>query len=327
MGVLPFLKRGDIAGAKANLEQRGNDILSRNGVPTQTMKARAILDQPGGVEQLIQGSEQLISQATRLGIIEPVADTRTSLGKNLEAAGLVPGSPEYQAAILTSINKPATSINIGDKGRSKEMEALATGRASQLTKFRDERETSIDTNQSLDVLENIDVNTGALEPSKLALAKFGRAFGVDTSGIANVSAGEGFNAEAKRIVLAVKASQKGPQTDKDEDTIRATVANLGNSKAGNQFIMDSARALNNRRIGRADFFDDFLESNETLKGANQAWSKFKRDTPMVSAVMRTPQGLPVFFYQFDQAVRSANPDATRPEILEAWRGANKKGKK
>ena len=89
--------------------------------------------------------------------------------------------------------------------------------------------------------------------------------------------------------------------------------------------MDSAKALNNRRIGRADFFDQFLEDNETLKGANRKWSEFKRQTPMVSSTQRTPQGLPVFFWKFEQAVRSANPDATRAEILEAWRDREKKG--
>lgn len=248
----------------------------------------------------------------------------TSLQQNLAAGGLTPGTPEFQEAILKNINKPGTTINLGGEGLSEERKALAKGRVSQLTKFREQREVAIDANQSLDVLESIDVKTGALEPAKQGLAAFGKAFGIDTSGLANVAKGEAFNAEAQRIVLSVKASQKGPQTDKDEATIRQTVASLGNTTEGNQFIIDSAKALNNRRIGQADFYDLFLEENETLKGANRAWSKFKRDTPMVSSVMRTPQGLPVFFWKFEQSVRNAHPDATRPEILELWRQANKK---
>ena len=201
---------------------------------------------------------------------------------------------------------------------------MASGRVSQLNKFRDEREASIDTNQSLDILENIDVNTGALEPAKQAMASFGKAFGIDTSGLATVAGGEAFNAVAQRIVLSVKASQKGPQTDKDEATIRDTVASLGNTKEGNQFIIDSAKALNNRKIERADFFDTFLEDNETLKGANRDWAKFKRQTPMVSRNLRTPEGLPVFFFKFERDVRSANPNANREEILEFWRQNDKK---
>jgi hypothetical protein len=191
---------------------------------------------------------------------------------------------------------------------------------------------AVDANQSLSVLENIDIETGALEPAKLALASFATAFGIDGSKIANVAGGEAFNAEAQRVVLSVKASQKGPQTDKDEITIKKTVAALGNSKQGNQFIIDSARALNNRRIGRKDFYDQFLQStggkfkNSDGVNADAAWSKFKRETPMISANQRTPEGLPVFFYKFDEAVRAANPDATRGQILEAWRAREKRAK-
>ena len=198
------------------------------------------------------------------------------------------------------------------------MNAKTVGRVTE------EADAAIDANQSLSVLENIDVNQGALEPAKQALAGFAEGFGIDASRLANVSQGEAFNAEAKRIVLAVKASQKGPQTDRDEVTIAQTVANLGNSKAGNQFIIDSARALNNRRIERKDFYESFIQAaggnfrGADGKNADQAWSDYKRKTPLLSPTMRTPEGLPVFFYKFEQAVREANPGATRQQILEAW---------
>lgn len=261
------------------------------------------------------------------------APTRTSLEKNLVAAGFKPGTPEFEAEVLKNINKPSgTQITIGDSGDKKFSEAIASSQAKTFTRVQEEADAAIDTNQSLDVMENIDVETGALEPLKQGLSKWGAAFGLDTSGIANVSAGEAFNAEAKRLVLSVKASQKGPQTDKDEATIRSTVANLGNTKEGNKFIIDSARALNNRRIERKEFYDKFLEEtggkykNEEGKTADSAWSSYKRNTPMLSKNLRTPDGLPVFFYKFEEDVRAANPDASRAEILEAWRAADKGAK-
>ena len=259
------------------------------------------------------------------------AQSPTSLQKNLAAAGFVPGTPEFQAEVTKALGKSGTTINVGngDQTFAKEM---AKGQAKNVSLVREQADSAIDANQSLAVLENIDIETGALEPAKLGIAAFATAFGLDGSKIANVSAGEAFNAEAQRIVLSVKASQKGPQTDKDEATIRKTVANLGNSKQGNQFIIDSARALNNRRIGRKDFYDVFLESsggkfrNDDGETADAAWSKFKRNTPMISAKQRTPEGLPVFYYKFEEAVRDANPDASRGEILEAWRSAEKGAK-
>jgi hypothetical protein len=261
----------------------------------------------------------------------PDAPTPTSLQKNLAAAGLVPGSEEFKAAVLDGTASPSTTVTVGD-GEQAFSKEMAKGQAKGVMLVNEQADAAIDANQSLSVLENIDIETGALEPAKLALASFATAFGIDGSKIANVAGGEAFNAEAQRIVLSIKATQKGPQTDKDEITIRKTVASLGNSKQGNQFIIDSARALNNRRIGRKDFYDQFLQStggkfkNKDGVNADAAWSKFKRETPMISANQRTPEGLPVFFYKFDEAVRSANPDATRGQILEAWRAREKRAK-
>lgn len=285
------------------------------------------------------GLNQAITMQARMG--KSVADLAsqtfsdpqkpTSLQQNLIAAGLVPGSEEFQSAVLESVTKSATTVNLGsgDNAFAKE---LAKGQARNVALVREEADAAIDANQSLSILENIDVNTGALEPAKQGLAAFANAFGLDGSRLASVSAGEAFNAEAQRLVLSVKATQKGPQTDKDEATIRKTVANLGNSKLGNQFVIDSARAMNNRKIGRKDFYDSFLEESggkfrdEEGVTADAAWSRFKRNTPMISSKLRTTEGLPVFFFKFDDAVRAANPDATRAEILEAWRAADKRAK-
>ena len=255
---------------------------------------------------------------------------RTSLQQNLIAAGLEPGTKQFQNAVLAATQKPSTQVTIG--GEKKFAEEVAKGQAKTFSRIGGEADAAIDANQSLDVLEAIDVDTGALEPAKQGIAAFANAFGLDASGLANVSKGEAFNAEAQRIVLAVKASQKGPQTDKDEATIRKTVANLGNTKAGNQFIINSARALNNRRIERKDFYDRFVEDaggqfrNDQGVTADRAWAKFKRETPMISSKLRTPQGLPVFFFEFERDVRQANPDARRKEIIEIWNQKNRGSK-
>jgi hypothetical protein len=262
----------------------------------------------------------------------PSTEAPTSLQKNLVAAGFVPGTPEFQSEVTKSLSKSGTTINVGQDGNQAFAKELAKGQAKQVTLIGEQADAAIDSNQSLSVLENIDIETGGLEPAKLALAKYASAFGLDGTKIANVAGGEAFNAEAERLVLSVKASQKGPQTEGDQVTIRQTVASLGNTKAGNQFIIDSARALNNRRIGRKDFYDKFLEStggrfrNDDGVNADASWSEFKRNTPMVSAKQRTPEGLPVFYYKFEEAVRDANPDASRGEILEAWRSAERGAK-
>ena len=311
--------------------QRQSEKTKAEGRDTSRTDALLQLDE----NQFKQGLER---QARQGLTVQEVAKQQfgegqkpTSLQQNLIAAGLEPGSPEFQAAVLKAVTKPQTSVTVGS-GDSAFAKELAKGQARNVAIVREEADAAIDANQSLSILENIDVNTGALEPAKQGLAAFANAFGLDSSKLASVSAGEAFNAEAQRLVLSVKATQKGPQTDKDEATIRKTVANLGNTQQGNQFIINSARAMNNRKISRKDFYDNFLEEsggkfrNEDGTTADAAWSRFKRNTPMVSSKLRTPEGLPVFFFKFEEVVRSANPDATKAEILEAWRAADKRAK-
>jgi hypothetical protein len=275
--------------------ERGQDLTTR-------------LNRMFGDRELTNNEQKVVSEGMKLGTPEAIARV-TEL--NSKSGGNV-------------VNLPAEEDSFSKK--------LGEAQAKGVMLVNEQANAAVDANQSLSVLENIDIETGALEPAKLALASFATAFGIDGSKIANVAGGEAFNAEAQRIVLSVKASQRGPQTDKDEITIRKTVAALGNSKQGNQFIIDSARALNNRRIGRKDFYDQFLQStggkfkNSDGVNADAAWSKFKRETPMISANQRTPEGLPVFYYKFEEAVRSANPDATRGQILEAWRAREKRAK-
>jgi len=296
-------------------------FLGEQGIDAQEL-AQGVT--PESLGSFITQTDELIRDPRKM------QQATTSLQKNLAAAGLQPGSPEFKQAVLSATQKPNTQISIG--AEKKFASEVAKGQAKTFGRIGEEADKAIDANQSLDVLESIDVDTGALEPAKQGIAAFAQAFGIPTGNLANISKGEAFNAEAKRIVLAVKASQKGPQTDKDEETIRSTVANLGNTKAGNQFIIDSARALNTRRIERKEFYDLFIEESggsfkdESGKTADRAWADFKRKTPMISTNLRTPEGLPVFFYKFESGVRDANPQATRAEILEFWKLQNKRTK-
>jgi hypothetical protein len=283
--------------------------------------------QPAVSDLDLARAEKLRAETGQIGVPK-----RTTLERNLIAAGIPEDSKEFKAAVLKAVTKPAVQVGVSVGADKKFQAKVSEGQAKTFGRIGEEADAAIDANQSLDVLESIDVDTGALEPAKQGIAAFATAFGIDASGLANVSKGEAFNAEAQRIVLSVKASQKGPQTDKDEVTIRKTVASLGNTRAGNQFIIDSARALNNRRIERKTFYDDFIEAaggnfkDASGKTADSAWSEFKRGTPMISSKLRSPEGLPVFFFKFEQDVRGANPDASRAELMEAWRAANKGAK-
>jgi hypothetical protein len=344
--IIPFLESNI-----ANVQGMGGDA-------AESMKALEMA-QAGRFDELREGSKRLVDIGVRQGIIKGEAGAapgfslgqgqarfdaagnqiasvapkaegvdQTTIEKQLVAAGFTPGTPEFQAEVLKSIQKPVgTQINIG--GEKKFQEEVQKSQAATFAKVGEEADSAIDANESLSLLEAIDVDTGSLEPAKQALATFAQGMGIDSSELANISKGQAFNAVAKRIVLDVKSTQKGPQTESDAVTIRDTIASLGNTKAGNQFIIDSARALNNRRIERKEFYDRYIEDNnqsfkdESGRTADRAWSDFKRSVPLLSSKKKTPEGLPVFFYKFETGMRNLYPDITKPEIIELWKRHDK----
>ena len=327
-GALNIIKLSgnDPAKARVALQNQINEWKAQGLDTTRSEGALALDD--GAMMQAIQEQASKGMELAELskGVLMPEGQKLTTLQQNLQAAGVQPGTEEYKQTIIQNITKPQTQISIG--GDKKFQEKVSEENAKTYGRLTEEADAAIDANQSLEVLSSIDVDTGALEPLKQGMAAFATSFGLDGEKIAKVSAGEAFNAEAKRLILAVKATQKGPQTDKDEATIRETVANLGNTPDGNKFIIASAKALNDRKIERKEFYDSFIQENEgnfrdsSGKTADQAWAEYKRGVPMISSTMRTDKGLPVFFYEFESIVRSANPDATRSEIIQAWKDRN-----
>ncbi len=235
-----------------------------------------------------------------------------------EAERLFPGDLISQNTYIKEARfKPQTQVTFGGVGE--EQKALAKHRVKRLGIIQDKADVAQNNISSLDRLDAIDVSTGRAEPMKQALAAWGKSFGIDTSKLANVAAGDAFTAESGRTVLNVMAAQKGPQTESDMKQIRTTVATLKKDPRANKFINDSARAISSRAIEQRDFYEAYLDENKTLQGVSKEWNDFKRNTPMVSKHSKDNQGLPVFFYRFYDRVKEANPAATREQILSRWK--------
>jgi hypothetical protein len=116
---------------------------------------------------------------------------------------------------------------------------------------------------------------------------------------------------------------KGPQTEGDAKRASSTLASLSNQNQANAFLVKSLRATNARIQEQAEFHTDFFEKNNTLKGVETAWMKFKSKTPMLSANVRDPStGLPMFFNEFARSFKERNPNATRDDLITTWRKLN-----
>ena len=286
---------------------------------------------------------------TEIASLIPEAPKPTALEQQLQAAGLQPGTPEYQRAIrnnvegilspealaqkqqIASAGKSSTSVNmnVNSGGEDKEREEIAKIDAKQYGQVLEKASNSQETLDNLSQLELIDVQTGALEPAKVAMAAIAEGFGVDASGLANVANAQAYNAVANTLVNKVLNAAKGPQTEQDAARARQTIANLGDSPEGAKFKINAMKALAMRDIEMADFIQSRMDAQRengeivSFSKARTEWNNFKRETPLLSSAVKNPStGLPVFFYEFKENAERKRPGITEQEVIDAWRKIN-----
>lgn len=302
------------------IQQNIAEIQARGGDASESIQA-ATLAREGRFGELNQGLDNLFQAGVSTGFLKaPAITAPTSLQRNLLAAGLQPGTQEFQQAVLTATTKPTTIIGAGEKAEEKELAKLRVGRFSDVQERATNASKLV---EQLDQLDAIDVQTGALEPAKASLAAVVEGFGLDASGIANATTAQAFNAISERLVNDVLNAATGPQTDQDAARARKTIAGLGDTPEAAVFKNASLRAVALRQIEQRDFIENELERGNKLSEANKAWRKFKSQTPSLSSVVKnSTTGLPVFFYQFQQNARSSRPGITDDEIVKAWRSVH-----
>jgi len=307
----------------AKLQARRQRLISQNQ-PTNDTDEHLELLMTGRVEEANSFTNQAVEMGGRLGLLKaPAGQKPTSLIQNIEATGLRRGTPEFQDALKKQLSKPGQTINIGGKAEGKEREELAKVHARRFEKLADSAEAAEVVVANLDQMDAIGGTTGALEPAKAAFAAVVQGFGVDASGIADVTNAQALTAVSNRMVNAVLNAAKGPQTDGDASRARTAIKSLGDDPVAGQFKSDVMRAVALRTIEQSAYIEQQIDDGATFSKARASWNKFKKQTPSLSDVVKNPgSGLPVFFYQFKQNAQRQRPGVTDQQIIEAWRGAH-----
>lgn len=318
--AIPELKKYATPTERAVAVQGMSQMAAQMGIPLDQLTPDHLTDQQLDMtlSQVVPFIEQKQAEAVKIAKAGVV-------GNGNQLYNLMSDNSIVPLGIFAPDKKPQVQVNVDnskDPGLPVEIKALAEGRATKYQGIQNAALSAQDMNATIDQMVNMDVESGALEPIKNQAARLFNAVGVDGDKLlgANVANAQSFNAVSGKLLADALLLQKGPQTDKDAERIKATLPQIGNEKTANVFIMLSLKAMNNRKIEMADFYQTVLERDGNLKEADKEWRQYINSTPLVSDSVRDKDtGLPMFYYDFKQKARSANPGASDNEIISAWR--------
>lgn len=244
-----------------------------------------------------------------------------NLGQQWQSMGM---SPE-ELMKLQQPKEPLVKVELpaAEQAYAKEFGKGQAQRVNNIITSGDEAQEALDTADQILAFEGI--STGQLEPLKANIAATLESIGVPksvTKNIADVTSAQALESVTNRGVNAVLNMAKGPQTEGDAKRARSTIANLGDDPRAFTFKANTLKAAALRKIEMAQFYSEKADQGLSPSAINKQWREFTKTTPNLSSVVTGPDGLPVYYFQFQQLARERQPDIGDDEIIAAWRGVH-----
>lgn len=223
-------------------------------------------------------------QFARDSIVAPYRGTTAM--QNVQAMGLKPGTPEYAAAIDRLSGPASTTVNVGAGERAWDTES-----AKLFAKRYDDITTQAGAASQmmalLDMAESglqTGVRTGALGEAEQSIRQLGLAMGIGDAD--KIAGGELVRAVQNRMALIMRSPDSGmgmpgSVSDKDLSFLKDSQIGLDRSPEGNQKMLAAFRALERRKLEIAQLADQYIQQNGRLDvGFNQLVRQHAEQNPM-----------------------------------------------
>lgn len=218
--------------------------------------------------------------------------TGTALERNLIAAGLKPGTPEFEAAMIKGVTRPLVSLDPGNKGNIKEQEALGESRAASSQAAREAAEKAAriksNVNQFREVLNADQFQTGALSGPRKFIGELAVLAGADPTAIPIVgdpraagtleSLSQSMAADTLSEMEGIRGTNLGIKLTQD------TVANLTRTPGGNRLILDLKERMADQSLREDEMWSDYRRNpgvetyDNTLKRIRESRGEFDKET-------------------------------------------------
>jgi soluble lytic murein transglycosylase-like protein len=249
-----------------------------------------------------------------------MANPESTALKEFDAyTGMDPQKQE-EFAKFKRLSKPETNVNID--GGKKFQQTLGELWAKDYQKMFDDASGAQSVRDNVQAAKQLfagGLQTGALEPAKAQVSALAQSIGVDPNklGLPDASDAQKFNAVVMKNLLAELVAQKGPQTEGDASRALKTFAQLGNTPEANQFALDYADAVAQRKQDMANYV--YQVGRENYEGdsfkAKSDWQKKINGTPLFATSPNT--GKPVTYYQYKESALANGVAAD--QIDNAWK--------
>lgn len=225
-------------------------------------RARAEKAQQDAIAQRKQElADKAADREHDLNKIRAQADLPTSTMKELAAANIMPGSPEYAKAVTQGKGTQITNnLPGGAPAPTPMQEKMGTKYAEMYQGWMNDSMGADNTLMLVGKLKEIQElqETGKGEE---AIARIGQYFNTDAG--ANFQA---YNAVSSQMVLQQAEKLKGAMSDGDIRLLESTMPNFGNDPRANKVVYDILERAANKSIDNFIAADNFYQENKTLEG-------------------------------------------------------------
>jgi hypothetical protein len=226
----------------------------------------------------------------------------TPLMVNLKSAGLQPGSPEWNAAVLRSVTKPAAEVTIDQKGETSFKQAFGKHQAERWNGYitaGDAAERRLVDIKNMRTIADRVGSQGAWAGVKQRVGPWAEALGID---VANLSDIQAFTSIVERLAPQQRVPGSGATSDIEYKGMKNSMPLLIQVPSARVAILDTMEALARHEVGLGDIASR-LASDEisrvqaeremrALPDPMAAFNKWKEKNPQIYAMAesRKPGG-------------------------------------
>lgn len=195
------------------------------------------------------GLQKTQIELDRLKNPPPPAEVQ-ALNARAQAAGLQPGTKEYQEFMMSGGKGPLVTVNNGDNS-SKFAEETDKAAAARLGTIVEQGNAAPQMMGDLQQLADLgkQIGTGKNAQIMAAIGPYAQALGVDVKGLDETQA---FQAIVNRIAPQMRPAGSGATSDFDAKQFLTSLPSIGNQPGGNELIVQTFTAVQQNKIAAAE---------------------------------------------------------------------------